>query len=530
MEETLAGSNIMANGELHPDTPLPLVPLLVVVIGAFMAILDSSIVNVAIPKLMAVFSVGMDKIQWVSTGYLLGSGVVVPPTGFLADRIGMKKMYVFALAVFTAGSGLCALAWSDNVLDAFRVVQAVGGGMLMPLSMSIMYSMVPREKIGMALGLWGIAIAAAPSIGPTLGGYLVDRYSWRLIFTINIPVGIVAIILVLLVLHEFPGKPHLQFDVPGGVLAAYGAFAYLYALSEGQDKGWTSLPIVVLFVTGSFAFLLFALWELRQREPLIDIRLLKNGIFTVSLAATALMTMGLFSSLYLVPYLVQWLLGYTPLQTGILMLPMGLTMGVLMPVSGRLFDRVGAFWPSIAGLTGAAIVTYRMHTLGLLSSFHAMQVMLVFWALGVGLAMMPVGTAGMYTIPPPLVNRAAALSSLVRQIAGSMGIALMVYIMQSRELFHYNWLAGTLTYASPAGAGMLRYLSAHYGHAAAVGLLTQFVALRQSTALGIDDAFVVGTVIIVAAIPCVFFLTKGRVDAARAREAAAFQNNGAKQD
>ncbi|HUW63987.1 MAG TPA: DHA2 family efflux MFS transporter permease subunit [Spirochaetia bacterium] len=523
MEGTFADPNMTVNGELHPDTALPLVPLLVVVIGAFMAILDSSIVNVAIPKLMAVFSVGADKIQWVVTGYLLGSGVVVPPTGFLADRVGMKKMYVFALTVFTVGSLLCGLAWSNNVLIGFRVLQAVGGGMIMPLSMSIMYSMVPREKIGVALGLWGIAIAAAPTIGPTLGGYLVDRLDWRLIFTINIPIGILAIILVVLILPEFPGRPHLQFDVPGAVLAAYGSFALLLALSEGQDKGWTSLFIVTMFVTGGFAFLLFALWELRQREPMIDIRLLKNGVFTISLIATGLMTIGLFSTMYLIPFLVQNLLGYTPLQAGLLTLPMALTMGVLMPISGRLFDKVGAFWPAVVGLTGAAIVTYRLHTIGLLSSYHGIQVTVVFWALGVGLAMMPVGTAGMYTIPAPLVNRAAALNSLVRQISGSLGIAFMTYIMLSREIYHYNWLAGTITYSSPAGATVLHRLSAYLGRDAAVSTLSG-LALRQSLALGIDDAFVVGAIIIVAAIPLVFFLTKGRVDAARAREVAAFGN------
>ena len=256
---------------------------------------------------------------------------------------------------------------------------------------------------------------------------------------------------------------------------------------------------------------------------MIDIRLLRNGVFTISLVATALVTMGLFSALYLLPLLVQNLMGYTPLQSGLVTLPMALTMGVLMPVSGRLFDRVGAFWPAITGLTVAAVVTYRMHTLGLLSSYHGIQVILVFWALGVGLAMMPIGTAGMYTIPGPLVNRAAALSSLVRQISASMGIAYLVYVMMKREIYHYNWLGATLTATSGAGMKVVNGLSAYFGHETAVGLLSE-ITVRQATALGIDDAFVTASIIIAVAIPLMFFLTKGRVDAARAREAAAFQN------
>ncbi|MDA8333647.1 MAG: DHA2 family efflux MFS transporter permease subunit [Peptococcaceae bacterium] len=524
MEGTFVDPNLTVNGELHPDTRFPLIPLLVVVLGAFMAVLDSSIVNVVIPKLMAVFGVDANRIEWVSTGYLLGSGVVVPATGFLADRVGLKKMFVFSLVVFTSGSLLCGLAWSNGVLIAFRVLQALGGGMIMPLSLTIMYSMVPREKIGMALGLWGIAIAAAPAVGPTLGGYLADRFTWRLIFTINIPIGIVAVILVLLVLPAFPRRPNLKPDVAGFLLAAWGAFAFLYALAEGQDKGWTSLPIVVLLVTGTFAFILFALWELRHPEPLLDIRLLKNGVFTVSLLAVALSTIGLFAVIFLVPIFTETLLGYTPLQTGLLLLPMALTTGVLMPVSGRLFDKVGAFWPGFAGLVTASIVTYGMRNLGVLSSYHGIEITLVFWAVGLGLAVMPLTTAGMYTIPAALVSRASALNNLVRQIAASLGIAFLVYVMDSRQVFHYNWLAATLTYGSAPAAGAVYRLSSFPGGRSAALDVLSLVARRQSFALGIDDAFVTAALMLALAVPLVFFLTKGRVDAVRAREVAAYNN------
>jgi len=521
LADTVSGPGAAGFHELHPDTGVPWVSVAVVVLGAFMAILDTSIVNVALPKLMAVFAVDATRIEWIATGYILSSGVVVPLTGYLGDRFGRKKMFVFAIVVFTAGSALCGLAWSNDTMVGFRVVQAVGGGMIMPLSMSIIYSLVPREKIGMALGLWGIAIAFGPSVGPTLGGWLVDRFDWRLIFYINLPIGIVTVILVMLLLPALPKRPHLKLDLVGSILVAWGAFAFLLALSQGQDKGWTSLYIVTLFVSGGFAFILFALWELGHPEPILDIRLLKNGVFTLSLAATALASFGLFSAIFLMPILLQNLLGYTPLQTGLVLLPAALTTGVFQPISGRLFDKVGAFWPSFAGLAMVVWTTYRMHTLGLASSWHDIQLLLVLRSVGLGLGMMPTSTAGLYTIPQPLVGRATALNNLVRQIASSMGIALVTYVMTSRADFHYNWLAGTFTYGSPAAAAAWHRLSPPLGRQAAVGALYGVVQ-RQSFALGIDDAFVVGAALVALALPLVCFMTKGRVDAARSRALAAF--------
>lgn len=202
-----------------------------------MAILDSSIVNVALPKLMAIFGVGAEKIQWVMTAYLLVSGVVIPVTGYLGDRFGYKRLYIYTLAAFTVGSALCAIAWSNNSLVAFRVLQAIGGGMMIPVSMAMLFRIVPPQKIGMALGVWGITAMLAPAIGPTAGGYLVDNFSWHTIFTINIPIGFVVVFLAGLILRETDVRHDLKFDVPGFLLSGLGCFALLLALSEGQDKG-----------------------------------------------------------------------------------------------------------------------------------------------------------------------------------------------------------------------------------------------------------------------------------------------------
>jgi len=316
--------------------------LLTMIIGAFMAILDGSIVNVALPRMMAIFGSAADQIHWALTGYMLATGVVIPITGYLSDRFGGKKIYILSLAAFTAGSALCSLAWSNNSLVVARVIQAVGGGMMMPVSMAMIYYIVPREKIGMALGIWGVTAMAAPSIGPALGGYLVDNFSWQWIFTINIPIGIAAVFLSMAVLKETPLKSGLKADFPGIILCAAGCFALLLALSEGQDQGWTSLYIVNLFIFSGFTLALFVIWELITDQPMLDIRLLKNITFAASLVCVSIAIIGLFSAIFLIPLFVRNVQGLTPLQTGLLMMPAALASGIMMPISGRLFDEIGA--------------------------------------------------------------------------------------------------------------------------------------------------------------------------------------------
>jgi len=500
----------------------PLAALLTLVVGGFMAILDGSIVNVALPKMMSIFGVTADEVQWVMTAYLLASGVVVPVTGYLGDRFGMKSMYIFSLVSFTIGSLICGLAWSNNSLVAARVIQAIGGGMIMPVSMSMIYLIVPREKIGMALGVWGIAAMAAPSVGPTLGGYLVDHFSWQLIFTINIPVGLAATFLSVALLHETPRRTDLKPDIPGIVLSAAACFALLLALSEGQDKGWTSLYIVNLFIFAGFTAILFIIWELNTPEPLVDIRLLKNTTFAISLVCLSIVTIGMFSAIFMIPLFAQSIQGYTPMQTGLMMMPMALVMGVMMPISGRLFDKIGATPLCLIGLTIAAITTYHLRTITYDISFRQMQWLLVERSLGLGLCMMPLTTAGMNTIPHFLIARASALSNLIRQVSASFGIAFLTYVMLQRQQSHVAWLGDALNWFSPAAVGAFRQIQSLLaqtgaGEAGATAVLYSIVR-REAFISGIADAFIVSSLIICLAIPLVFFLSKKRVEAARSME------------
>jgi len=491
---------------LAEKAPFPWRQLLVLVIGSFMAILDGSIVNVAVPRLMAIFGVSTDKIQWVLTAYLLTSGVVIPVSGYLGDVFGYRRMYILSLGSFTLGSLLCALAWSNSSLIAARVIQAVGGGMLIPVSMGMIFRIVPRDKTGLAMGVWGISAMMAPTIGPTLGGYLVDYLSWHMIFLINIPVGFLGMFLAAAFLQETQ-LIKSRFDLVGCLFVSSGCFALLLALSEGQDKGWASQYIVTLFVLSFFLLLMFVLWELGEEQPMLDVRLLANSVFAASLFITAIITIGLFGGLFLVPVFLQNLLGYTAVQTGLLMMPAALTSGLLMPVSGRLYDRVGARPLALAGLLIVGCATWELRKLNLDTSYHWLQMMLVIRSAGMGLAMMPIGTAGMDALPLHLSGRGSSYNNLVRQVSASLGIAFLTYVMTNSQIFHFERLRESFSLNSPVASLALAQVELALGLPGDAALaLISVAARRQAMASAIGDTFVVSTAMVVLALPLVFFL------------------------
>lgn len=509
----------------HPGTDrrVPWLSLSVLVLGAFMAILQGSAINVALPQLMAVFNVTPDEIQWVLTGYMLVTGVVIPVCGYLGDRFGYKRLYLLALAVFILGSALSGFAWSVNSLVAARVIQALGGGMIMPISMALLYQLAPVEKIGTALGTWGLAMVVAPAIGPTLGGYLVEHFGWRLVFYVNLPVGALAIPLIALMLPETRRREGLRFDFPGFLLAVAGCFTLLLALSEGQDKGWGSQYIVTLLLIAGFTLILFALWELVAPEPMLDVRLFLNPVLTVSTIATGLAAVALFGGVFLVPLFTQTVQGYSALQTGLILMPAALVSGLVMPFAGRLFDRVGAVPLGVTGLGIVAVTTYMLHNLTIDLPARHLQYILAVRSAGLGLCMMPLTTAGMNTVPVHLVGRASALTNTIRQIAASFGIALMTHILETRQAFHAARLAEAVSLDAPAAVVQQMAQNATRGgggsgQAIVTGDL--MMALQKlATVNGMSDAFLVAAALAAATIPLVLFLGRKQVERQRKREA-----------
>ncbi|MEW6770612.1 MAG: MDR family MFS transporter [Bacillota bacterium] len=503
---------------------LPIGALFALVLGTFMAVLDASIVNVALPRMMAIFNASTDQIQWVLTIYLLVGGMVIPATGYIGDRFGYKGAYLASIAFFTVTSMLCGCSWSTSSIIAARALQAIGGGMVIPLSMAMVYQIWPKDRIGMAMGIWGLTMTLAPAIGPTLGGYLVDYFSWRLIFYINLPVGILTILLGWVFLTETRRVKELRLDVLGLLLISGSCFAVLLALSKGQEWGWGSQNTVTLFLAALFGFLLFFFRELAVPNPVVDVRLLRNGAFSLSLFTSSLASIALFTGVFIVPIFTQNVQGYSPLQTGLILMPAALGTGFVMPLAGKLFDKIGAAVPAVAGLGLVALTTYLLSHITADMPVHRLQVLLCLRGVGLGFSMMPLMTAGMNTVPGPHVGQASALMNVVRQVAASFGIALVTYVLVNRIAFHGVRLKEGVSHLAPLGyfyySRVEAGVSASVGPAAAKtvteGLLAGAVQ-KQAAVLAVGDAFIVATVLVLLALPFAAYFTPGRVEAARRR-------------
>ncbi|MDF2873851.1 MAG: emrB 1 [Sporomusa sp.] len=472
----------------------------VVIIGGFMSILDTSIVNIAIPKMMAVFSVNTEKAQWILTAYMLTMGVIQPATGYFCDVIGTKRMYLWSLAIFTIGSLLCGIAWSNDTMILFRVIQAIGGGLIVPVTMSIVYQIFTPAERNMAMGIWGISAMVAPAVGPTLSGYLVEFWDWRWIFTINIPVGIIGYILAVLILKETPLATGRRFDYGGFVTSALALFCLLLALSEGVEDGWTSGYIVSLFYVSFASFVLFVMIELNHSEPLLDLSLFKDWNFTISTIVSFIGTIGLYGGIFMVPLFMENMRGNSAMQTGMLIFPSAVAAGLMMPVAAKLADKFGAKPVVVTGLALLALGSLPLKTLDLDTADHTIMLLMMVRGAGLGLFIMPVTVLGMNTVPMAKISRASSLNNAVRQISGSMGIAILTTVLQNRQIFHLNQIAEGFTASSKAAANMLAYGERLYAQAGAISgplahlkslALMATVSQRQSFIFAFDDTFLV---------------------------------------
>ncbi len=516
-EATTAAPAFEVGGEHGPEVQVDnwVIALLVTVIGGFMAILDSSIVNVAIPKIMSVFGMSTSQVQWIVTIYMLTLGVVVPTSAWIGDRIGYKRLYVLSLAVFTIGSALSGLSWSGGALIGFRVLQAIGGGMIMPVMTSMLYRMVPRSRIGSAMGILGVAIIVAPALGPTIGGYLVQYVDWRLIFYINVPIGVFGILAAERVLPVFKRHPVGPFDTVGFLSSASGLFTLLYALSQGQTLGWTSETIVLMLVGSGALLVFFVWWEILVEHPLLDVRVFRYGIFSWSNLLVIATTVALFSGIFYIPLFLQNIAGMGALETGLILMPSALMSGVMMPLSGRLFDRLGPRPLAFAGLAVVAFATFLMHNLNVYTPTSTIVWWLVVRGVGMGFMMMPVQAAGLNAIPTRLVGQASAFSNIIQRVAGSFGIAYLTSYLDGRMAAHTNDLTAAIAPSHPAVVMLLNEIGRQFGawfpslQPTVLGnLFLSGMVSQQSFVSGIDDVFLLTTLILIVAFIPVMFLRK----------------------
>ncbi len=495
--------------------------VIVILIGTFMAVLNSSIVNVALPKIMAVFNSTPNSLQWVLSSYMMTMGVVMPLTGYLADTFGYKRMYFSALAIFVLGSCLCGLAWNIPSLVAARIIQAIGGGIMQPLGMAFIYRVTPREEIGMTMGIWGIAAMAAPAIGPTFGGYLVEYINWRLIFYINVPIGILTLWLAAIRLPETELIKGHRFDIMGLASSVIGLFCLLLALSQGSKHGWTSVYIVSLFTTSLIMLTAFVVNELNHPEPLLELRLFKSPLFTIATIIGSFLNIGMFGAMFLLPILLQTVLGLSPVQTGLILFPAAITTALMMPLSGKIFDKYGARTVVLAGLLIVSYTTYMLSHFNGLTPYMIMIVWLALRGVGMGLSMMPVTTVAMATIPINLTSKASALRNVILQVAGSLGIAMFTTIMQNRQVLHFANCAQSINMKGNEILNMQANLydlairqawdSLTVGSVSA-GLIAKEVS-KLAIINAISDCFIIASIFCVLAFICTFFIPSGKINA-----------------
>ena len=483
--------------------------MVAVILGVFMAVLDSSVVNVAIPKMMAVYATDQNTIEWVITAYTLTVGMFTPISGYLADRFGAKRMYILALVVFVLGSGLCGAAWSASALIVFRVLQALGGALLMPISMTILFSLSKPQRRGLIMGIWGIAIMFAPAFGPTLSGYIVQNLSFRLIFYINVPIGIINIFMAQAFIPELQAKEAGKFDLPGFVTCVIGFFCLLYGLSDAPTSGWSSAKIISLFIAAAIFLTLFVVLELTTENPMVDLRLLKIRAFLASNIAVSVMMIAMMGALFLLPVFLQNGLGFSPLQTGLLTMPGALVTAALMPISGALFDKFGARPIALVGFLVMLVASLLLVNLNFNWTYSAIMLVYVIRSAGMGLTMMPLRTAGMNAVPLPLVNRASALQNTLSNVAGSVGVAILGTVMTT----HSN--LSMATYMQNVSVQSLQKISAYGLHPSVYGItnpgdMSQLMSVLGQLAFenGLRAAFIVAVIVTVIALIATLFVGK----------------------
>ncbi|ADQ78425.1 drug resistance transporter, EmrB/QacA subfamily [Paludibacter propionicigenes WB4] len=507
----------------HPKSPTyKWFVLANIMVGTFMVVLDSTIVNVSLPKIMSSFGVGLSTIQWVITAYMLSMAAMLPTSGWLADKFGYKRVYFWGLFLFTLGSLLCGLSNDESTLIISRVIQGIGAGTVQPLGMAIITREFPLKQRGVALGFWAIAAAASVSFGPLIGGYLVDNFSWQLIFDVNVPVGILALLFTILIQREFVSKNARKFDYIGFISVIIFLPVLLYALSEGNAQtnsaGWTAPYILACFAISGIAFTVFLTRELTTKYPLLDLRLLKDRNFAMSNLLMFVFSIGMFGSTFLLPLFLQNSLGYTALQSGAVFLPVGIIQGLFSPISGWFSDKVNPKVPIIAGV-GLLVVSFFLNSeLSLFTEHDYIMTSLYLRGLGMGLIFTPLSTLSLLTIPREKMAQASGIMNTIRQIGGSLGVALLSTILTARVNFHAQMYGGSVLSGSESfktiTKNMAYYIQQHGGGSFSTALkqgqsLLMSNVSSQAYIQGINDDFLIAAFIsILGFIPILLLKSK----------------------
>lgn len=497
--------------------------------GMFIAILNQTLLNVALPKINTEFNISASTGQWLMTGFMLVNGILIPISAFLFNKYSYRKLFIIGLTLFTLGSLVCAISFNFPIMMSGRVLQAIGAGILMPLGSNVIVTIFPPEKRGVAMGTMGIAMILAPAIGPTLSGYIVQNYDWNVMFYGMFFIGIIAIVIGLFWFKLYQSTTNPKADIPGIIYSTIGFGSLLYGFSEAGNKGWGSTEIVTMFIVGTVFIIFFILRELRMKAPMLSLEVLKYPTYTLTTVINMIVMMSLYGGMILLPLYLQNLRGFSALDSGLLLLPGALVMGALGPVAGKLLDTIGIKPLAIFGIGIMTYATWELSKLNMDTTYLHIMWIYIVRSFGMAFVMMPIMTAGMNALPPRLISPGNAFVNTMRQLAGSIGTAILVTVMTTQQTNHLSAFSEELDKTNPVIQDHMRELAQQYGgESAAMKLLLEHVN-KLASVEGVNDAFIVATIISAIALILSLFL-QGKKKAQLSAEKANAEDYPSQQD
>ncbi|AHN20237.1 MULTISPECIES: DHA2 family efflux MFS transporter permease subunit [Lysinibacillus] len=494
------------NNDLTMKKP-PYGMIAILFVGAFVAFLNNTLLNVALPTIMKDFGITYAKVQWLATGYMLVSGILVPASAFFVTRFKNRHLFITAMSIFTIGTIMAGFAPNFGMLLAGRMVQAAGAASMSPLLMNVMLTSFPKEKRGAAMGIFGLVMIAAPAIGPTLSGYIVEHHDWRMLFQMIIPFAIISLLFGIWKLDNVMETREVHLDVPSVLLSTVAFGGILYGFSTAGDKGWSSPWVYGTIIVGFAALIIFIFKQLRMDQPLLELRIYKYPMFALSSAISVIVSMAMFSGMILTPAYVQSIRGIEPFEAGLMMLPGALAMGIMSPITGKLFDKFGPRILAIIGLTITTMATFGLTKLAMDSSYTFIVSMYTIRMFGMSMVMMPIMTNGLNQLPQMMNPHGTAINNTLQQVAGAIGSAVLVTFMNNRT--------------KSTAEDLIAEAKAHAAQSGVAPTAEQMQQMKEQimqTALldGITHSFLIAAFVTVLALILAFFLKRVKVESAAA--------------
>ncbi|MDQ0228979.1 DHA2 family efflux MFS transporter permease subunit [Metabacillus malikii] len=404
----------------------------ILMIGAFISFLNNTLLNIALPSIMKDLEIETATVQWLTTGFMLVNGIMIPTTAFLIQKYSVRRLFLAGMGLFTIGTIVAGFSHIFPTLLAGRMLQASGSAIMMPLLMNVMLVSFPVEKRGAAMGVFGLILMSAPAIGPTLSGWIIEHYEWRMLFHFITPIAVGILLMGFFLLKDKKEKVDIHLDFISLLFSSVGFGGILYGFSSAGEKGWGSPQVYLTITIGVISLITFIVRQSKLERPMLNFTIFKYPMFALSSSISMVLNMAMFSGMLLLPIYVQTLRGISPFDAGLMLLPGALVMSLMSPITGRLFDKFGGRILAVIGLTITTVTTFQLSTLTLETTYNYLMILHAIRMLGISMVMMPVSTNGLNQLPPQFYPHGTAMNNTLNQVSGAIGTALLVTIMSNR--------------------------------------------------------------------------------------------------